>query len=119
MNPFPLLFLLGISLLYGAISFVIFFFGSQWTEQPLTRQEALTTALLLAFCTGIFTAFFYYSEGLFHIRILYGGIGITATVIMSQLIKKYDCDVVPSLLMVLGGLFLPSLILMWLISLFH
>ena len=43
----------------------------------------------------------------------------SAYAVLSLLIRKYDCDVVPSLLMVLGGLFLPLLILMWLISLFH
>ena len=126
MNPFPLLVQSGLTplyllILYGVISFPLFFFGSQRTERPLSWKEALAAAALLAFLVMLFSIFHYSSIYLrsHSYRIQFAGIILPAYAVLSLLIKKYDCDVVPSLLMVLGGLFLPSLILMWLISLFH
>ena len=126
MNPFPLLVQSGLTplyllILYGVISFPLFFFGSLRTERPLSWKEALAAAALLAFLVMLFSIFHYSSIYLrsHYYRIQFAGIILPAYAVLSLLIKKYDCDVVPSLLMVLGGLFLPLLILMWLISLFH
>ena len=84
-------------------------------------KEALAAAALLAFLVMLFSIF--HSSSIYlrshYYRIQFAGIILPAYAVLSLLIKKYDCDVVPSLLMVLGGLFLPLLILMWLISLFH
>ena len=126
MNPFPLLVQSGLTplyllILYGVISFPLFFFGSQRTERPLSWKEALAAAALLAFLVMLFSIF--HSSSIYlrshYYRIHFAGIILPAYAVLSLLIRKYDCDVVPSLLMVLGGLFLPLLILMWLISLFH
>ena len=126
MNPFPLLVQSGLTplyllILYGVISFPLFFFGSLRTERPLSWKEALAAAALLAFLVMLFSIFHSSSINLrsHYYRIQFAGIILPAYAVLSLLIKKYDCDVVPSLLMVLGGLFLPLLILMWLISLFH
>ena len=126
MNPFPLLVQSGLTplyllILYGVISFPLFFFGSQRTARPLSWKEALAAAALLAFLVMLFSIF--HSSSIYlrshYYRIQFAGIILPAYAVLSLLIRKYDCDVVPSLLMVLGGLFLPLLILMWLISLFH
>lgn len=126
MNPFPLLVQSGLTplyllILYGVISFPLFFFGSLRTERPLSWKEALAAAALLAFLVMLFSIF--HSSSIYlrshYYRIQFARIILPAYAVLSLLIKKYDCDVVPSLLMVLGGLFLPLLILMWLISLFH
>ena len=126
MNPFPLLVQSGLTplyllILYGVISFPLFFFGSLRTERPLSWKEALAAAALLAFLVMLFSIF--HSSSIYlrsdYYRIQFAGIILPAYAVLSLLIRKYDCDVVPSLLMVLGGLFLPLLILMWLISLFH
>ena len=126
MNPFPLLVQSGLTplyllILYGVIGFPLFFFGSLRTERPLSWKEALAAAALLAFLVTLFSVF--HSSSIYlrshYYRIQFAGIILPAYAVLSLLIKKYDCDVVPSLLMVLGGLFLPLLILMWLISLFH
>ena len=66
MNPFPLLVQSGLTplyllILYGVISFPLFFFGSLRTERPLSWKEALAAAALLAFLVMHFSFQFHLS----------------------------------------------------------
>ena len=78
-------------ILQAGIAFCVFFFGSKLTRQPLTWGESLTVALAMS-VAGIL------------------GLAGTAFVTLSLLIKWCDCEVSPSLLLMLGAMFAPFFI---------
>ena len=83
-------------ILQAGIAFCVF--GSKLTRQPLTWGESLTVALVMSACS-ILLSF----AGIL-------GLAGTAFVTLSLLIKWCDCEVSPSLLLMLGAMFAPFFI---------
>ena len=85
-------------ILQAGIAFCVFFFGSKLTRQPLTWGDSVTVALVMSACS-ILLSF----AGIL-------GLAGTAFVTLSLLIKWCDCEVSPSLLLMLGAMFAPFFI---------
>lgn len=82
---------------YAVSGFVVFYFGSKPTERVLDKREAIMGGLVLGL-TATVTSFF----GLV-------GLFLTFFVVVSLLVKLYDCGLANSFLMTAGALFLPVL----------
>ena len=82
---------------YAVSGFLVFYFGSNPTEQELGRREAITCALVLGL-TATVTSFL----GL-------TGLLLTFFLVVSVLVKLYDCGLANSFLMTAGALLLPGL----------
>lgn len=82
---------------YAVSGFLVFYFGSKPTERELERREAIMCALVLGI-TATVTSFL----GL-------TGLLLTFFLVVSVLVKLYDCELANSFLMTAGGLLLPAL----------
>lgn len=82
---------------YAVSGFLVFYFGSKPTERELERREAIMCALVLG-VTATVASFL----GL-------TGLLLTFFLVVSVLVKLYDCGVANSILMTAGSLLLPVL----------
>lgn len=110
MNPL-LLFLL-IFALFFLFAVCAYFFGSMLTKEPLELKAAIMSALLLALLASFFAIF----PQIVRVHAYYHPIGLSAPgvamcAILFLLVKRYDCDVWPSILMTGAALLPPGLIL--------
>ena len=106
-----LLFLLAYALFF-LFAVCAYFFGSMLSEQPLELKEAICIALLLALLASVFVIF---PQALsFHAHRSNLGLsayGVAMCAILFLMVKRYDCDVFPSILMTVAGILPPSMIL--------
>jgi len=110
MNPF-LLFLLAYGLFF-LFAVCAYFFGSMLTKEPLAQKEAIVAALLLAFLAAIPGILLLTCPGMSHHWLGTRAYPfLAACAIIGFLVKKYDCDVWPSILMTGAALLPPGLIL--------
>lgn len=86
----------GMFIFYSVCGFPVFYFGSKPTERELDRREALMSALVLAI-TAIATSI---------LGPLYGT-ALTFFLVVSMLIRVYDCGLLSSLFMTIGAQLLP------------
>ena len=108
-----LLFLL-IFALYFLFAVCAYFFGSMLTEQPLQLSEAVFASLLLAFLAAI-PSLLLLTQGISHHRQgIVGARGFPALAMYLMvlfLVKKYECDVWPSILQTIAAVLPAALIL--------
>ncbi len=110
MNPL-LLFLL-IFALFFLFAVCAYFFGSMLTEEPLLLSEAIVAALLPAFLAAIPSILLLTCPELpYHWLRTRAYPSLAAFAIIGFLVKKYDCDVWPGILMTGAALLPPGLIL--------
>ncbi len=110
MNPL-LLFLL-IYALFFLFAVCAYFFGSMLTEEPLELKAAIMSALLLALLATIPGILLLTCPELPHHWLRTRAYPfLAAFAIIGFLVKKYDCDVWPSILMTGAALLPPGLIL--------
>ena len=106
-----LLFLL-IFALFFLFAVGAYFFGSMLTEEPLQLGEAIMAALLLAFLAAIPSILLLtFPEQPYHWMRTRAYPFLATFVMIGFLVKRYDCDVWPSILMTSAALLPPSLIL--------
>lgn len=111
MNPL-LLFLL-IFALFFLFAVGAYFFGSMLTEEPLELKAAIMSALLLALLASFFVIFpqiVHYWHA-YRRPIGFSAPGVAMCAVLLLLVKRYDCDVWPSILMTGAALLPPGLIL--------
>lgn len=90
-------------LIYTVSGYVVFYFGSKPTERELDKREAIMCALALAI-TATATAFLGPLNSY----------GLTFFLIVSMLVRVYDCGVWSSIFMTVAAQFLPfGLFLLW------
>jgi|GEM_PF-2505413 len=83
---------------YSVTGFCVYFFASKWMERELTRREALMCALALGVTIAVTS--FLGSYGLI----------LTLFLLVSMLVKIYDCKVLSSILMTIVALLIPVLV---------
>jgi len=82
--------------IYAVSGFVVFYFGSKPSDRELDRREAIMSGLVLGIAATA-TAFL----GTFY------GSALTFFLVVSMLVKVYDCGLVSSFLMTIGAMLLP------------
>lgn len=108
----PLLLFLAIFAIYFLFAVGAYFFGSMLTKEPLQLSEAIPAALLTAFLAAVpATVLLLYPDFPYYWLRTRAYPALALFAILGLLVKKYDCDVWPSILMTGAALLPPSLIL--------